>query len=173
LLHLDDLQTTVDTKTNIEQDSPGFLSCVGLGVTENKTLQTQISQSSSAQNSTSKTFSQEFIFNGNGEDDNYACEVYFDVVFGVFAFRDVTPMIKTTNLTGMAKDNSGKIIPNSIVIVKSENKQYQTLTNSKGQFKFFLSNLDPGHLQVSNNITKMNIEFQGKPIKNMELRPVN
>lgn len=84
-----DLNTKTTTTTRVETDNAGFLAFLGLGVTDTRTLQSQISQSSSTQIALGKTVSQSYVLNGNGT-EFYACEVYFDTVFGSFAFRDVT-----------------------------------------------------------------------------------
>ncbi|HTV10214.1 MAG TPA: hypothetical protein VMD97_14315 [Candidatus Aquilonibacter sp.] len=87
-----DISTTAQTTMHVNADKAGFLSFLGLGVTETSTLESQLSQSASTQITSGTTISQSYVLNGNGT-EFYACEIYYDKVFGSFAFRDVTKLV--------------------------------------------------------------------------------
>jgi hypothetical protein len=80
-----DLETKAQTNTFAQQDSPGFLSFIGLGVTDQNSLQIQITQSVTKQATVGQTFTQGYTLL-EGPD---AFEIYFDKVYGAFAFRIV------------------------------------------------------------------------------------
>ena len=169
-----DLETNTIMRTQTENDNAGFLSFLGIGVTETKTVQSQISHSSSSQNSVTKTFSSTYNFNGNGSNENYAVEVYFDVVFGAYAFRDVTTIngIKSLNpgFSGVVTTKDGKPKANQLVKIKTGNRIYNTSTDYEGKFRLNLPLLKSGLMELMVDDTKLNFQFAGKPIKNVKVQ---
>ena len=83
-----DTRATTTTTSTLEVDKAGFLSFLGIGETENKTLQYSYSKSLSSAYTIGQTLTAQFTLHGDGEKDHYKCAVYFDNVFGTFAFRD-------------------------------------------------------------------------------------
>jgi len=81
-------QTSTTTITTVENDSPGFLSFLDIGVTEEETLQTQISQTNILQTLSTQSVTQSFSLYGVAGTP-YNSWIYYDNVFGVFAFRDM------------------------------------------------------------------------------------
>ena len=82
-----DTQAQTHVQTFAETDSAGWLSALGIGVTESRTVTTQTTQSSSSQVANGQTVSQTYTLYGDGA-HFYASEIYYDRVFGTFAFRD-------------------------------------------------------------------------------------
>ncbi len=82
-----DSHSTAEVRTSVEVDKPGFLSFLG-GPSEDKTIQLVYSKSVSSQYTTGQTVTGAFTLNGDGNIDHYHCQVFFDNVFGTFAFRD-------------------------------------------------------------------------------------
>jgi hypothetical protein len=164
-----DVETAANSTTNVENDSAGFLSFLGIGVTQNQVLQSQISQSSSAQAANGQTFSQQYTLNGNGN-EYYSCEVYFDVVFGTFAFRDMTAMNQQPALSGTLTDKDGKVIPSSTVIVTMGNRRFSTNSDSLGQFSLNLPGIKSGHLKLISDTAEAQVEYNGTPIRNVSLQ---
>jgi hypothetical protein len=159
--------STAKTVTDIENDNPGFASFLGLGLTADQTIQSQIGQSASLQNSSGQALSQPFTFNGDGN-EVYSCRVYYDVIFGTFAFRDVSPQ-NPIEVSGTYYDNSHEAVPDAIITLKSGNSVFSTNTDNKGHFKFSLTNSNIGTLDLSANNAEVKVEFAGKPVKRVKL----
>lgn len=164
-----DINTITKTTTTIENDNAGFLSFLGVGVTDTKTMQSQISQSSSAQTSVGETFTQTYKLYGNGN-EHYQCEIYFDVVFGAFAFRDVPSSNIVANVSGTLADKNNRPLPNSIVKIKAAGKTFITSTDSRGHFEFHIPSTAPKVLNVSGGSAKTVLNFKGESIKNIKLK---
>jgi|GEM_PF-7001893 len=163
-----DLSTTVKTTTTVENDSAGFLSFLGIGVTETQTLQSQISQSTSAQNSTSNTVTQQYTLNGNGH-EYYSCEVYFDVVFGAFAFRDVSTVRNENAIAGVLQDEAGNAVADAEVAVAVAGRTFVTRSDGQGRFGLRLPGVANGHLEVNSDAARGQAEYVGTLIDGLKL----
>jgi len=161
-----DVSSTVNTTTKVENDSAGLLGFLGIGVTDAQTLQSQVSQSSSAQSSVGETFSQEYILNGD-RNGFYACEVYFDVTFGAFAFRDVSAINAEPAVSGVMQDQNGKPLSDVPIRVAAGNRTFLTKSDSAGQFKLFLPGIQSAHLNLSAQGEDAQIEYRAAPIKDL------
>ena len=71
----------------------------------------------------------------------YSCEIYFDVVFGVFVFRDVSKLAQNVKVGGLVVDQSGKPLPRKNVALNVDGKTFVTKTGSTGAFAFRLPGL--------------------------------
>jgi hypothetical protein len=146
-----------------ETDSPGFLSFLGLGITQQKTVSWQINQTSSTQSSTSNTFTNSYKLFGNGN-EHYALEVYFDVVFGVYAFRSVPINSQSPVISGSVRYESGAVIPHSEVTVSSLGKRYVSRTDASGKYKMRLPGIAPGDLVIFSGTTALQVNYDGRPL---------
>jgi hypothetical protein len=170
-----DLHTTFTTKMQTETDNAGFLSFLGWGVTTSGTFQTQITQGSSSQTSTSKNFSANYVFNGNGNNENYATEVYFDVVFGAFAFRDVSSAVRSKKLMPtisgivMQKDRRPKF--NQKLNFISGNHTCTTTSDKNGKFSLYLPELKLGLITLVTGSTTQQFQYTGSAIENVQVQP--
>lgn len=139
-----DAQSEINTITKIETDKPGFLSFLGLGETDDKTVQSNFSKSSSSQLSTGQSIIDEFTLHGDGNKDHYHCEVYFDNVFGTFAFRDNSDDLNVNNrVEGFVVNSSGEKVSNARVLIMADDKSFWTTSDTRGSFKFTL----PGNIE--------------------------
>jgi hypothetical protein len=163
-----DLATKVNTTTTVENDTAGFLSFLGLGVTQTQTLQSQVSQSNSSQDSTAKTVTQQYTLNGNGN-EYYSCEVYFDVVFGAFAFRDVSAIRAQPALTGIVTNGAGQPLPDSPIAVTAGNRTFVGRSDADGKFTLRLPGLASGHLELRSDTGTAQAEFQGVPLTDLRI----
>jgi hypothetical protein len=163
-----DLSTRVNTITKVENDNTGFLSFLGLGVTQTQGLQSQISQSNSSQDSTTKTVSQQYTLNGNGN-EYYSCEVYFDAVFGSFAFRDVTSFQGASAISGIVTNGAGEGLPDVPVVVTAGSRTFLTHSDAHGTFKLRLPGVAAGHLELASEKATGQVEYLGMPLTNVKL----
>jgi hypothetical protein len=124
--------------TNTETDKPGFLSFLG-GPTEDKTIQMVYSKSTSSQYKVGQSLTGAFTLYGDGDRDHYHCEVFFDNVFGTFAFRDNSLELDGNNsVNGILLDSNKQVLPNALVLLKAQNKTFATTSDKKGKFHFQL-----------------------------------
>ncbi|OCX51135.1 hypothetical protein BEL04_20715 [Mucilaginibacter sp. PPCGB 2223] len=134
-----DLQSTVISSSTIEVDKPGFLSFLGLGETGDRTIQSTFSKSASVQLTNGQSIVQSFTLHGDGLMDHYYCEVYFDNVFGTFAFRDNSTELSTANsVAGTVENTAGRRLSNASVRLNAGLQSFWTTTDSNGHFQFRL-----------------------------------
>jgi hypothetical protein len=146
-----DFKSTQSIVTNSETDKAGLLSFLGIGVTNNQTIQTTISQGTSLQNSAGATATQSFTFNSNGT-EHYSCEIYFDVIFGAFAFRLVPDDGLQPRVTGTLVNTEGKVLPDTEVVAKVGSKRFLTESDGAGRFMFWLPKAQQGLIEVSASV---------------------
>lgn len=159
--------STAKTAVNIENDNAGFPVFLGMGAITDQTLLSQISQGASMQASSGQALSQTFTFNAIA-DESYSCRVYYDVVYGTFVFRDVTPQ-NPVELSGTYYDKNRDAIPDAIITLRSGDTLFSTNTDSKGHFKFSLTSSNVGILDLTANNAEVKVEFKGKTVKRVKL----
>jgi hypothetical protein len=92
--------------------SQGFLSFLGLGVTETKTLSTKVTSSGS--NESRRGHSAVATVHLHSQvDELYDVAVFYDTVFGTFAFQRVDH--GPAKVSGVARDVHGKSLAGEIV----------------------------------------------------------
>jgi hypothetical protein len=146
-----DLRTTQTTQINSQTDKAGFLSFLGIGVTDSNTIQTSISQGTALQNTSGQTATQSFTFNSNPT-ENYSCEVYFDIVFGSFVFRQVTPSSSAPLIHGTVVDADGKPLANAKVTAKAGSDTFVTAADGQGNFQFRLPGVRTAAVTISSTM---------------------
>jgi hypothetical protein len=133
-------QTSVETTTTVEVDKPGFLSFLGLGETEDHTIQSTFTRSSSSQLTIGNTYSQGYALHGDASCDNYYCEMLFDSVFGSLAFRDNSADLNENNsVSGVLVNATGSRLLNTDVLLSANSKNIWTKTDSHGKFSSAMS----------------------------------
>jgi hypothetical protein len=157
-----EMSSTTKITAQSETDSPGFLSFLGIGITQQKTVSWQISEGSSTQNSASATYSNTYKMFGSGS-EHYAFEVYFDVVFGVFAFRSV-PVSPPVTISGIVRSEAGHALRNTAVEITTSKRTYFAKTNEKGEYSASLPNIDQGDLGISAGSVQLRVPYQGKQL---------
>ena len=105
-------------------------------------------------------------------DELYAVEAYYDRIFGTFAFKNV-PIERESSLSGMVQDRNGKPMANQEVSILTGEERYTTRTDAQGRYQFHASELKhmsgPATVQIGAVQTEINL--QGKPMQNLNLRP--
>lgn len=160
---------TTKTTTFMETDTKGLLSAIGLGIDEDKVIQSTISQSNIVQSSNSDTFKSDFTFNGNGQ-EYYSVEIYFDVVFGAFAFRDVTLKDSPQHINMILKNAKNKTMANVEVLIVTAERTVLTKTDSMGNFKFQLPNAASPFVKIISGDISKRVKLQRNRLKGQVLR---
>ena len=83
-----DKQVETHTKTTVTQAHAGWLSVIGLGVSESGTFKTTVTRSQSRKASVGSTVTASFLLAAQ-PGESYKVDCYFDKVFGTFAFKKV------------------------------------------------------------------------------------
>jgi hypothetical protein len=166
-----ELTSTTTSTLNVENDSEGLFSSflnIPIGVTTSQTLQSEVSQSSLNQVASGQSVTQSYNFYNNGS-EHYECEVYFDAIFGTFAFRDVTTNAQPA-LSGKLVDRQGHAIANSTIALNVGKRTFVTNTDSTGSFALHLSGITSGSITVNTTKGETDLKYRGTPIKNVILR---
>jgi hypothetical protein len=163
-----DLQAKTSFRVKTEEYSSGFLSFMGLGVTETKKLMTKFSMGSSQEMSSSQM--EEVTANFHAEaDEIYDVKVFYDRIFRTFAFQPVPS--GPTWLSGRALMANGQPMAKQIVSVTVGGKKFSTRTDAQGRYSFRASNIADGNGELVIGNIKKNVRIQkSTPIRNLELR---
>ncbi|MES1159935.1 MAG: hypothetical protein ABUM51_04195, partial [Bacteroidota bacterium] len=133
-----DLQASASSQSLTEVDKAGPLAFLGIGPSEDKTLVTSFTQRASSQSTIGRTVTNSYTLHGTTA-DHYHCDVFYDNVFGTFAFRDpVTEFERVERITGTLTDSTGNKLASTQVILHAGQQSITTVTDPKGQFRFHL-----------------------------------
>jgi hypothetical protein len=138
---------TVSTRTHIQKNQPGFLKFLGLGVTDEKSTETVIKQSSAVQSEEARKICNSIHLFAR-PDERYSVEVYCDVVFGTFAYRQVRS-VRNPLVQGTTFGLGGKVLARKTVTLINEGRKFTTRTDAAGRYAFHASTIKPGKFQVS------------------------
>jgi hypothetical protein len=165
-----DLQATTSFSVKTEEYSSGFLSFLGLGVTETKKLMTKFSMGSSKEMSSSQKEEVAAHFHADA-DEFYSVAVYYDRIFRTFAFQPVPSGAEW--LSGRALLANGQPMAKQIVAVTVGGKKFSTRTDAQGRYSFRASNIADGDGElVIGNLKKILRIETNKPMRNLELRQI-
>jgi len=164
-----DTEQTVQSTTNSESDTAGLLGFLGIGVTSNQTTQTTVSQTSASQATQTQTLTRQVVLNAAAT-EIYGVDVFCDVVFGTFAFRQAV-LSPAPKLSGKVLDKVGHPVPNSLVTLVNNKVQVRTQTNSAGEFAFRWGAIANGMVQLSANGATLEVAFSGAPFSGLEIKP--
>ncbi|HEV2763547.1 MAG TPA: carboxypeptidase-like regulatory domain-containing protein [Pyrinomonadaceae bacterium] len=139
-------QTTA-TRTRVEKSQPGFLKFLGLGVTDEGSVETVVTHSSAVGSSESRTISNSIQLFAR-PDERYVVELYCDVIFGTFAYRQVRPSPRPL-LEGTVSLGDGKALAGRVVTMFSDGRKYTTRTDASGRYAFHARGIRPGRFEVS------------------------
>ncbi len=143
----ENLRQSMTTRTRVVNSKPGFLKFLGLGVTDESSTTTVMRHSSAVQSSDTRQISNTVHLFG-GPDERYSVEVYYDVIFGTFAYRQArSSPIPLLNGTAFGKD--GRVAANKLVKLINEGGRFTTRTDSAGRYAFHATTIQPGKFQVT------------------------
>jgi hypothetical protein len=146
-LSVQDSKQTTTTHTHVQNNQPGFLKFLGLGVTDENSTQTVVTQGSTTQSQDTRTVSNTIdLFARSNE--RYSVEVYCDVVFGTFAYRQAGSS-PTPALEGTVRGKDGKGAAGQTVTLINQGRKFTTRANSAGRYAFHAGAIKPGKSEVA------------------------
>lgn len=164
-----DWRSYMEFTTRVEDYRKGWLSFLGIGVREDETVKFTSWNSSISKTIRGEKTSVELIFAGS-IDEIYLVDVFFDRVFGTFAFESVPPA-QTAMLSGRVIGADGKPISGKIVKAMVGKKSITTVTNKKGFFEFHSPRISgKASLVVDNKIHQEVSVATGKPVSGIILK---
>jgi hypothetical protein len=164
-----DLKANADFTTNIEDYRKGWLSFIGLGVTEDTTYKTTVSHSASQEiNQGSAVECRVELF--AAADEFYGMDAYYDSVFGTFAFMKSD--LGDEYLSGVAKDEKGAPKAKQLITVEVAGRKYSTHTDAQGKWALRSNALRNarGEANVKAGGVVQKVQLNGAPIKALELK---
>lgn len=138
---------TINTRTHIQKNQPGFLKFLGLGVTDDKSTETIIKHSSAVRSEETRKICNRIELFAR-PDERYSVEVYCDVIFGTFAYRQVRSIPKPL-LHGTTFGPGGKVLAGRTVTLINQGRKFTTRTDAAGRYSFHASTIKPGKFEVS------------------------
>ena len=139
----------------------GFLSFLGLGVTQDKSTKTTISHTSMAATNSSSSIATTGRFHA-APDQRYAVDAYHDRAFGTFCFVDALPTTAAA-ASGVMTDAGGKPIANQVVTLMDGSKKISTRTDSQGRYAFFSSRIRPGNFTLRSGAVLKTLSIKAQP----------
>lgn len=143
----EDLKQSTTSHTRVENSKPGFLKYLGLGVTDEGSTKTVIRHSSAVRSTDTRKVSNTIHLFAR-PDERYTVEVYYDVIFGTFAYREGASS-PTAKLNGTAIGADGKVAAHEIVTLMNQGKKFTTRTDAAGRYAFHATAIQPGKFQVT------------------------
>lgn len=127
----------------VENYRPGFLSFMGIGVTEEKTISTSTTQTSVTETSSEEQVKAVLDLYSAPGDSPYSVEVYADTVFGSFAFRGVPTSAQPLVVGELVLANGQPVAQQSITLTVG-GRVFTTFTDRSGRFAFRASTIPAG-----------------------------
>ena len=163
-----DLQATTNTRTTVEDFRAGALAFLGIGVTEDEKVVSTITQRNATSVTTSRTVSTGVELHA-GSDELYAIAVFYDRVFGTFAFQSA-PLLTEAVLEGSARTPTGQPLVRQPITLQAQGQKFITYTDAQGRWTFHVATLKPGTLRLSLGQISQTVQFTGQPMRNLALR---
>lgn len=164
-----DTSTSIQTTTTVTDVTAGLLSFLGIGPSSSSDTTLTTTFSSSTQNTAGKTIS-DTVNLFAAPDEIYGVEIYYDSIFGTFAYRSV-PVEQTAKVSGTVHNLMNAPVPNAQVTLVNNGRRYVTKADAHGRFAFHSASITPGHTVVSYGHVQSQVAFAGKPISNVILKP--
>jgi hypothetical protein len=162
-----DTRQITTTSKQVQKNEAGFLRWIGLGVTDEESTEATQTHSSSSQSTNTHTVSNAVDLFAQA-DERYSVEVYCDVIFGTFAYRQV-PSSPQPQLKGMALTAAGQPAANQMVTLRNNGRKFTTRTDAQGRYSFHASTLKPGNSELAMGGVTRRFMFAGG--MNFDLKP--
>lgn len=140
---------TVTTRVKTEEMTQGFLGFLGLpiGTTETKTTRTTITNGSSRTDVGVEKVTVSADLHA-GIDEHYALAIFYDRVFGTFAFQEVL-LNPEPVLDGVLLDADGKVLAHEAVTVTVGGRTFSTRTSEDGTFACHSPRIGKGEAKLA------------------------
>jgi hypothetical protein len=162
-----DLNATEHFTMRTEDYREGFLSFLGLGVTENKTLKTIFRHGSSTSNTVGETIETSVDFYATIT-ETYVVEVYYDRLFGTFAFKKV-PGSAEPLASGRVTDRGSPMAGRRVTLMIN-GKKFSTITDRDGRYAFRATSIRPGNGELSVGNLNRKVRLTGEPVRNLDFQ---
>jgi hypothetical protein len=164
--HQGEERVSVEYNIKTEDMEAGFLSFLGIGVEETKSIVAKTLISSSRLASQSEEFCTEVSLSAGGEP--YKLRPFVDNVFRTFALVPVPLAI-----SGVLLDSRDQPLPNETVKIMSGATTLDTQTDAAGRFWVFSDEIEPGPIVILSGSALQEVNFQDFPIREVKLRRKN
>jgi len=161
-----DLYATTDFTVKTVDFRPGWLSFLGLGVTENKTVKTTVTHGRSREVKVGDKVEVDLdIYTELQPSQSYGIAAYYDRVFGTYAFKQVP--LGTEAVSGTLSDASGRPLARQLVSLMVGDKKFSTRTDAKGHYSFRASTIMQlaGSATIEAGPVRKEFRFQGAPVR--------
>jgi len=165
-----DLEATTEFTSRTVDYRAGWLSFFGLGVTENKTVMTKMTQGGSSQLSVGTQVASAVDLYAEA-DELYGVYAYYDRVFGTFAFKSDRLQLRPVVIAGVLKATTGLPLANQLVTVSVRGMKFTTRTDKQGRYSFHSAAIPSGRARVTARDAQQLVTIRkGAPAANVTLR---
>ena len=139
-----------------------------MGVTDDNSTQATITQSSATQTAHTHTVSNTIDLLAKA-DERYSVEIYCDVVFGTFAYREVATS-PAPLITGIVLASDGKPAPDQMVTLNNNGRKFTTRSDGSGKYAFRAGTIKAGKSVLATKGFTKTFELLGAAAK-VDLNP--
>lgn len=158
-----DTMTTAVMETEVQNNKAGALRWADVGVTEDST-QSTITQSSIAKTAADTHTASNTVDLFAKADERYSVEIYCDVVFGTFAYRQLLSSPAPV-LSGVVLTSAGHPASTQIVVMNNNGRKFTTRTDSAGRYAFHASTIKPGQSDLGSGGVNRSFMFTATGMK--------
>jgi hypothetical protein len=154
----EDMNAKTDFTIKMQDQSPGWLSFLGLGITEEKHVKNSATHTGSRAVQIGDKVSTTVDFHAE-QGEAYCVWAYYDRVFGTFAFQ-AKPLSGQPALSGEVSDNSGQPAQGQLVTLVIDGKRYSTRTDAQGKYALRCADIPAGvgALTIANEIRQVTLQ---------------
>lgn len=153
--------TRVTTTTTTSQS--GFLSYVSKDVPKDGETKLSVSQGSRATSSSSETVEVKVELVVADGTDGLMLELWYDRLFGTFAFRDLSAQAQSQPITGTVGDDSGAPLPGAPVLMRlPDGRSVRTYTDAHGRFEIRPPVKGPAALVIESGGARTKVDWSGE-----------
>lgn len=142
--------------TDTDTWSPGeIVQMLGIGSSKSQTT-TTVTTATGGDISQTVTLDVNLV---SGPTDNFVITIWYDSLFGTWAFQEVQPV-------GQAVVSGSGAAPGAVVRLESGGKIHATVADAQGHYEFRAPNITPGEAQIfAGNNPPTTVEVPGGPFK--------
>jgi hypothetical protein len=166
----DDKRSHQDTTVATQDTSPGFLNVLlpFLGSPQNQTIEIRSTRSLTKAVSVGQEVRDSVSLHAEAN-DHYAVQLYFDRVFGTFAFES-KPVGTARVIEGRVRNPNGDPIPKKVVTLQKGSARFLTVTDGRGAYAFSMPAIDAGPAILSAAGGRTNVMLnQGTPLRGADI----
>jgi len=165
----EDMNAKTEFSINTQDQSPGWLSFLGLGITEEKHVKNSATHTGSRAVKIGEVVSTKVEFHAQ-QGESYCVWAYYDRVFGTFAFQR-KPLSGQPALSGEVDDSSGQPVEGQLVTLVIGGKRFSTRTDARGMYALRAEGIPGGvgAITIANASRQVTLQ-RGRTLKLEQLR---